>query len=394
MDNDDYKEIKDAIWQQIDSGSGEIKFIRNNKRRKLKIFLKGVAFMLIAIVSGGAAGAYIVEKKISSADFPYNSAPFNFFGDNNNASSDIPKNTITKVAEAVGPAIVGVSNKIEGSFGEADAGSGSGIIFDSRGYIVTNNHVINGADKITVKLSNGKVFNAKYVGSDTYSDLAVIKIDAKYLPTARFGDSSKVRVGDIAVAIGNPLGEEFAGTVTTGIICAVNRKYYSGKNSYKLLQTDAAINPGNSGGALCNEDGEVIGINSLRLGSSSVGNIEGLGFAISINEAKTVIQTLMKDIKQEEGKNESKPSFGIKGTDAKANQNNGLKGTYINEVESGSAADKAGIKAADIIIQADDIRITRLQDIDAFLCSRKAGDTVVFKIWRQGDFVEVKVLLT
>ena len=152
-------------------------------------------------------------------------------------------------------------------------GSGSGIIYKSDGFIITNYHVIEGATEIKVKLSNDNILIAKVVGSDAISDLAVIKVEANNLPIAKFGDSSKVKVGDLAVAIGNPLGEQFSGTVTAGIISALDRKINivnkkTGEQTiYKVMQTDAVINPGNSGGPLCNIYGEVIGINSLKINS-------------------------------------------------------------------------------------------------------------------------------
>lgn len=236
-----------------------------------------------------------------------------------NKNEQLPKNSITKVAESVGPAVVGISNKTEGYFGQEDQGSGSGIIFDPNGYIVTNNHVIDGAQKITIKLSTGKVLNASLVGTDRRSDLAVIKVDAKNLPVAKFGDSSKVKVGDVAIAIGNPLGEEFAGTVTAGIVSATNRKIQYAGAVYKLIQTDAAINPGNSGGALCNDAGEIIGINSLKE------KAEGIGFAISINEAKDIIKSLMDYGKV------SRPYLGVAGKTISSEQT-GVSGAYVAEV--------------------------------------------------------------
>lgn len=296
-------------------------------------------------------------------------------------SEQLPKNSITKVAESVGPAVVGISNKTEGYFGVEDQGSGSGIIFDPSGYIVTNNHVIDGAQKITVKLSTGKVLDASLVGKDTRSDLAVIKVNAKNLPVAKFGDSSKVKVGDVAIAIGNPLGEEFAGTVTAGIVSAINRKIQYGGALYKLIQTDAAINPGNSGGALCNEAGEIVGINSLKE------KAEGIGFAISINEAKDIIKSLMDYGKV------SRPYLGISGKTISSEQA-GVSGVYVAQVVQGSGSAAAGIKPTDIIVELDGKKVTKFDDLADILDSHKVGDSVKVKVLRNDKYKEVNIILS
>ncbi len=298
-----------------------------------------------------------------------------------NKNEQLPKNSITKVAESVGPAVVGISNKTEGYFGQEDQGSGSGIIFDPNGYIVTNNHVIDGAQKITIKLSTGKVLNASLVGTDRRSDLAVIKVDAKNLPVAKFGDSSKVKVGDVAIAIGNPLGEEFAGTVTAGIVSATNRKIQYAGAVYKLIQTDAAINPGNSGGALCNDAGEIIGINSLKE------KAEGIGFAISINEAKDIIKSLMDYGKV------SRPYLGVAGKTISSEQT-GVSGAYVAEVVQGSGAAAAGIKPTDIIVELDGKKVTKFEDLADILDTHKVGDTVKAKILRNSKYKEINIILS
>lgn len=222
MDDNKFDGIKNVKWKSV-SDEGEIKFTNKRSRSKLVYFMKGIAFVLIAAVSGGVSGAYIVDKKYSNkiytSNTPINQSLIQSKREGTQTKNvDIPKNSITKVAETVGPAVVGISNKAEGFLGLQDVGSGSGIIFDPSGYIVTNNHVIEGAAKVTIKLSSGKILNASVIGADPRSDLAVIKVDAQNLPIAKFGDSAKVKVGDLAIAIGNPLGEEFAGSVTAGIV--------------------------------------------------------------------------------------------------------------------------------------------------------------------------------
>lgn len=366
---------------------GKIKFTNKRSKHKIMAFAKGIAFVLIAAVSGGVSGAYIVNKKYSDkVNTSINQSLIEPKEDSSQTKvTDAPKNSITKVAETVGPAVVGISNKAEGYFGLQDVGSGSGIIVDPNGYIATNNHVIEGAEKVTVKLSSGKVLPATVVGADPRSDLAVIKVDAQNLPIAKFGDSSKVKVGDLAIAIGNPLGEEFAGSVTAGIISALNRKIQYGGAIYKVLQTDAAINPGNSGGPLCNEAGEVIGINSLKLGADQ--NVEGMGFAISINEAKGIIKSLMDYGKV------ARPFLGIYGQDVVSEKNN-IQGVYVREIVPNSGAAVAGVKPTDIILELDKKKVTKFEDLADILDKHKIGDTVACKIWRSGKTIDVNITLS
>ena len=183
---------------------------------------------------------------------------------------------IVKAARMVGPAVVGITNKayVRDFFNRvqlAERGTGSGVIYDKSGLIVTNNHVVEGASEIVVSLSDGTSVPGKILGTDPATDLAVVKIDAQNLPVAEFGDSSDIQVGEPAIAIGNPLGLEFRGSVTVGVISALNRSVQVGERNFNLIQTDAAINPGNSGGALVNADGKVIGINSAKTGGKGQG---------------------------------------------------------------------------------------------------------------------------
>ncbi|MCM8709581.1 trypsin-like peptidase domain-containing protein [Clostridium sp. SYSU_GA19001] len=410
MENNDYKEYKDASWELVSrdghtfEGTG-IKFRNKRRNGAVRGFFKGVAFILIAAVSGGATAAYIVDKKYSNLTNTYvpNNPSLIEQKNNNTPTAEIPKNAITKVAETVGPTVVGISNQVENFFGERTNGSGSGIIFDKEGYIVTNYHVIQGAAKVTVKLANSdKVFTAKFVGAEPNRDIAVIKIDAQNLPVAKFGDSSKVKVGDLAIAIGNPLGQEFAGSVTAGIISAVNREIQMQDSTtgrvvkYKVLQTDAAINPGNSGGALVNEAGEIIGINSLKIGSQY--GAEGMGFAININDANEIIKNIM-------GNNEPidiskgtvdvpRVMLGISGRTAVLEGNDKISGVYVDEVSSGTGADKAGIKPSDIITEVDGNKVESIQDVQDILRKYKVGDVVTCKVWRNGKNIDLKVTLT
>jgi serine protease Do len=410
MDNNDFKQYKDASWEHVshDGHSYEgvgIKFRNNRRHSVVRGIFKGITFMLVAAVSGGATAGYIVDKKYSGMPLSYgpNNPSLLEQKENNTPTAELPKNAINKVSESVGPTVVGISNKIETFFGERSNGSGSGIIFKEDGYIVTNYHVIEGAEKVTIKLANSdKVFNAKFVGAEPSRDIAVIKIDAVNLPVAKFGDSSKVKVGDVAIAIGNPLGEEFAGTVTAGIVSAVNRNITmqerSGKvTTYDVLQTDAAINPGNSGGALVNEAGEIIGINSLKIGTNY--NAEGIGFAIKINEASEIVKRIMgagTPAVPQQGQSQEQPKvvIGITGRDAIPEDDNGAMGVYVEEVVPELGAAAAGIRPSDIIVEVEKIKITSMTQLRELLAKYKAGDTVNCKVWRNGKILQMKVTLS
>lgn len=381
--------IKDIKWENIKSSEAKIKFVNSKKRSNMKKLVRIFCVILVAAVSGGVSGAYVANKKQDSKIYtPDNQMLVEPRQDKNvtkDKSEDTKKNSITEVAESVGPAVVGISNKAEGYFGLQDAGSGSGMIIDSNGYIVTNYHVIQGADKITVKLASNKILNASVLGTDQRSDLAVIKVDAKNLPVVKFGDSSKVKVGDTAIAIGNSLGEQFAGSVTAGIISAVNRKIEYNGSIYKVIQTDAAINPGNSGGPLCDLEGNVIGINSLKVGANL--NAEGMGFAIDINEAKDIIKSLMNSGEV------LRPYLGISG-ESVVSDDDKIQGVYVEQVEKNSGAGAAGIKPTDIIMQLDDKKIKDMSDVEDIIESHKVGERVEVQIWRNGKIIKLEIVLS
>lgn len=292
---------------------------------------------------------------------------------------------VVPIAKKVSPSIVAISLRTRSRdfFGRIyeGQGTGSGIIINKEGYIVTNNHVVEGANNITVILSDGKELNATLVGTDSQTDLAVIKVDQKNLPAAELGDSSKVEVGELAVAIGSPMGTEYAGSVTAGIVSGLNRKVSVGDNSIKLIQTDAAINPGNSGGALVNSEGKVIGINTVKFADTTV---EGMGFAIPINEAKPIIQQII------ENKKVSRPFLGITGrtlTKEEAEENEVPQGVLVLEVSPFSGAYRAGISRGHIITKVDGEKVTTIEDLVAVIRKHKVGDTVKVEIY---DVLEEK----
>ena len=295
-------------------------------------------------------------------------------------------------AKTVGPAVVGITNKaIARDWFDNPVeteGVGSGVIFKSDGYIVTNNHVINGAKELIVSLSDGRSLKGKVIGADEVTDLAVVKIDAKDLPTATFADSDQIVVGEPAIAIGNPMGLEFRGSVTSGVVSALNRTLDNSDSRVKLLQTDAAINPGNSGGALVNMDGKVIGINSAKIVANGV---EGIGLAIPSNAVQNIITAIM-----EKGY-VPRPYLGVSIFDQQSAARYGYqlnlkKGVYLFQVVPGGPADKAGLRKGDVITAIDGTEIKGVSDLRAKIAEHNVGDKVELTIQRGGQ--ERKASLT
>jgi len=309
--------------------------------------------------------------------------------------------TTPEIVDKVGPAVVGIINKTTysnayGFYGnlygnpnqEIEQGSGSGVIISADGYIVTNNHVVENATALLVILNTGEEYTAKVVGKDASTDLAVLKIEAGNLPYAQMGTSSTLRVGEKAVAIGNPLGQEFAGTTTQGIISGLNRSVTVDNRTMNLIQTDAAINPGNSGGALVNEYGALIGINTVKISSDT---LEGLGFAIPIDEAKPIIQELMTN-----GYVTGRPVIGIGGravTKEDAKAYNLKVGVYVSSMSPNGPAYMAGIKIGDIIVECEGEPIETVDDINKIKNKKSPGDKLNIKVYRKGSYKDVAVIL-
>lgn len=277
-------------------------------------------------------------------------------------------------------------------------GAGSGVIIQKNGYILTCNHVIEDANKITVTLKNEKTYTATVVGTDSSNDIAVLKIKAKDLTTATYGDSSKLEVGDEVVAIGNPLGE-LSNTATTGIISALNRNLTIDGKTLNLLQTDASINPGNSGGALFNASGNLIGI---VVAKSSGSDVEGLGFAIPINKAAEIAKDLIKNGKSSSGdsstKNTGNAAIGVtvqEITESDVQQNSGYDaaGVYIVSVSSENAQ-AAGLQSGDRIAAVDGTSVSSTSDLSAILKKHSPGDKVKLTIYRNGQQGNTQVTLT
>ncbi len=304
--------------------------------------------------------------------------------------------TTVEISKKVGPAVVGVTSTMKantGIFGSSTyaEGTGSGIIISDDGFIVTNNHVIDGASAITVTLNTGSEYEAELIGSDSKTDLAVLKISPKEpLTVAELGDSSTLEVGERAVAIGNPLGMEFFGSTTQGIVSAVNRTITVENTTMTVIQTDAAINQGNSGGALVNAYGQVIGINAVKISSSTV---EGMGFAIPISDAKPVLQDLI-----EHGYVKGRPVIGITSRDVNeymAQRQGWPMGVQVMGVEPDSGAAAAGLEQGDIIIKADGKAVTSTSELNNIKDKHKAGETIKLEVYkyRSGNTKTVSVKL-
>ncbi len=314
--------------------------------------------------------------------------------------------TSISVANKVLPSVVGIKVTYSvsspyysyyGMSGSTSTATGSGVIISEDGYILTNNHVVassnsssyyqvSQATSITVTLYNDKTeYEAKIVGTDEQTDLAVLKIEKNDLKAAELGNSGAVKVGEFAMAIGNPLN--MPSTVTTGIISATDRTITADNVSYHVIQTDAAINSGNSGGALINAEGKVIGINTLKLSGSG---IEGIGFAIPINDTINVYKQLIDNGKV------SRPFIGIAGRDldeATAKSNNLPVGIYIVTIEEFSAAEKAGIQAGDVIVSVDGKEVKTMTELNNIKNEHKIGDEIKIKLIRDGKEREVTLTL-
>ena len=270
--------------------------------------------------------------------------------------------------------------------------SGTGVVLSENGYIITNCHVVEGASSIRIRFTDARVMSAAVVGIDAVSDLAVLYVAATDLTPAQFGDSSGLQVGDAVVAIGDPLGEEFRGTMTDGIVSAINREVNLGSRSMTLIQTNAALNSGNSGGPLLNSYGQVIGINTMKIGAfTDEAGVEGLGFAIPSATVKEIVDQLLT-----KGYVAGRPSLDVEGETVSAAYQRYYRlpaGVWITKIISGGAAEKAGLVAGDILLSIGDVRITSADELTSALYSYKAGDTVQIVIYRGHRQINVSLTL-
>lgn len=326
----------------------------------------------------GSGGTTVVYKDASSSDAATK---------NTSSTSESGDLSTADIAAKASPSVVEINvtgtETYYGMFGgtyQTEA-AGSGVIISADGYIITNNHVVEDGSDYKVVTSDGTEYTASLVATDSKSDIAVLKVDAADLTPATIGDSDKIQVGDKAVVIGNPLGT-LGGTVTDGIISATNRQITINNESMNLIQTNAAINSGNSGGGLFDGQGRLIGIvNAKDSGTTSSGTtIEGLGFAIPINEAMDVAQQLM-----ENGKVTDRASLGVYVQELQQDSGRYKAGVYITSLVNGGGAEAAGLKVYDRIVKVDDTDITSYTDLSAVLSSHKIGDKVSVTVERDGN---------
>ncbi len=401
-------------FEVISSKTSKANFKQSNGFGKTVLvpFVSGI--MGCALVIGTCFGFPSIKEKLTGSTTTSNTTVQTSSGTTSNLISlSNYSNTAVFAANKILPSIVGIevsytatSNSIFG-FGTPQTSTatatGSGIIISEDGYILTNNHVvdtsssnsysyydISDATSVKVKLNsatygNDATFDAKIVGKDSQTDLAVLKIDKTGLTAAEFGDSDQAVVGEFVMAVGSPLGLDT--TVTQGIVSAVNREVESDGTKYTCIQTDAAINSGNSGGALVNSEGKVIGINTLKLSGSGV---EGIGFAIPINSTLDVTDQLINHNKV------LRPYIGISGInldESTAKKYNLTVGVYVKTVQNFSPAEKAGLQSGDVIVKADDKDITTMDELNDIKNSHKIGDTMKLKINRNGEEKEATLTL-
>ena len=347
-----------------------------------------VLTMLVSSILGGLIGGALSNGGKESSSAPATGGGSSSKSISEATGSDL---TISEIVDMNADSVVEilVSGTAQGYFGQMQPveGAGSGVIFSKDGYIVTNYHVIQGANKVQVTLHNGETYPASIIGGNNDMDIAVIKINAKDLKPAKVGDSSTVEVGDTAVAIGNPLGQ-LGGTATTGIISALDRNLTIEGRTLSLMQTDAAINGGNSGGGLFNSKGELIGIVDAK--SSGVG-IEGLAFALPINSVVDDINNII-----ENGNVSTRPVVGVTIADVSEDTARYYQlesaGVYITQV-TGENAKKAGFQSEDRIVSLDGEEITSSQQFVAAVKKHKAGDVVTIVVSRSGQEIEIKTEL-
>lgn len=305
------------------------------------------------------------------------------------ASSNRPELDFNEIYEKCAPSVVGIKSMVGDS--PDYYGWGSGVIVSADGYILTNTHVIDGAEWAKVVLFDGSEYDAKLIGYDAQSDIALIKIDAEDLAAAEFSSSSSLRVGDSVAAIGNPLSPDLRLTMTRGIVSALNRQISYNGTVMSLIQTDASINEGNSGGPLFNSKGQVIGITNMKMVSDYGSRVEGLGFAIPSDTVAAIVGALVKD-----GVVYGRSTIGVTIgpiSESIADYYDIPQGLYVSDVLEGSDAEAQGIEKGDIIIKVNGLDASQNSDITTAKAALQIGDTIDFTVWRDGDTFDVSVKL-
>lgn len=390
--------MEEQVEKEENSNQPESRMGKHNKR-KVTVNTNGLFKIVITLLVVASLGMNVflftkVNKSSSSGSSSNKNATVE------NVNYDV-KSSTTDVIEKVNSSVVGVLVYANGTA----SGSGSGVVYRVDGktaYIITNAHVVSGATDVQVVFSNKESVNATIVGSDTYSDIAVLKLTADFDMTAiKCGDSSLLDQGETVLAIGSPLGIEYAGTVTQGIVSGIDRTVSVDLNddgqedwNMNVIQTDAAINPGNSGGALVNMAGELVGITSMKLSNTSV---EGMGFALPINDVITSVEQIIENGKV------TRPQIGISGVSLSGYSSYQLRyyrintdltdGIYVSRVTSGGAASKAGIQEGDIIVKFDGKEVTTYKSFLTELYSKEPGDKVSVVVNRNGTEKTIEVTL-
>lgn len=433
--NEQNRMSEDDRYYYSETSGDSYAYVSNNsvkqKKKKNHSVLKAIALMLsLGIVAGVSVQGYKIFKgedeknTLSEFDALDKNATDTESTETDQVSDDEDRKDavslfqlaartdakpLPEIVDSIMPSFVGISSTFEVTYNgwggtvnsQQMQGTGTGIIMTEDGYIATNAHVIydnesqyaaGEAVEVSVLYSDESVHEAKIIAYDLQTDLAVIKVDETGLTPAVFGDSDELRVGELVIAVGNPLGFELFGTVTSGIVSALNRQVTIGDKNMTLIQTDAPINSGNSGGPLLNSCGQVIGINSAKMSSSyGSASVEGLGFAIPINDARTIINDLI-NYKHVKGR----PYMGISTTDITESYSRYLNlpmGAYVNYVEEGGAADFAGIQEGDVIIEVEDETVSTGAELAAIVYNYKAGDSVTLTVSRRGKDIEITMIL-
>ena len=417
MEENEKKEEKMKNFKTVQNPNTYKKVYKNESKSKVKVgfgrsvllpFLSGVVGC--SVVLGTCFGIPSIRSKLLNGNTNLSNTTSHSQNQGYISQTSLSNYSDTAVyaANKILPSIVGINveynvNSLISMFGRQSqpstaTASGSGIIMSDDGYILTNNHIVatsssesyyevSEATKITVTLFNDETpYEAKIIGTDEQTDLAVIKIEKTGLSKAEFADSDNIKVGEFAMAVGNPLGMQ--SSITCGVISAVNRDVTdSDGKKFTLIQTDAAINSGNSGGALVNNEGKVIGVNTLKLSGTG---IEGMGFAIPINSTTDITSQLIQYSKVK------RPYIGISGmdlTEQTAKANNLVVGIYVKSIDDFSAAEKAGIKIGDVIIEVDGKKITKMDELNEIKNSHKIGDEMKIKVNRDGQEKDLTITL-
>jgi len=383
-------------WDTPAWSAGSTHHTQPRERRSLGVVPVMTIALVTAIVSGSLSAA-AVSNLLRPGSGGVTSVPTG--SSVSQVHIDESSAVITAVARVM-PAVVVIESRSNGGVAGGANGTGSGFIFDSNGWILTNKHVVEGADEISVQLNDSRVFSGRVYGIDTLTDLAIVKIDATGLPAAILGSSEELQLGQLAIAIGNPLGN-FENTVTTGVVSGLGRQIQAGdptgtssEQLNNLIQTDAAINPGNSGGPLINSAGQVIGINTAVNQDA-----QGIGFAIPISVARPIVELALA------GEPIARPWIGVyyKPVNAQVAKDLGLSvdhGVLIDKpasgapaVFAGSPADKAGLKEGDIVVAVDGDVVDENHDLSTRILPHVPGDSLTFSVVRDGQTMEVSVTL-